>query len=140
MFRHANRNEIHISTHSLTRRLTRHGQNFMQLGSYFNSQPHKEADLGATARAPANSISTHSLTRRLTAATPAICWKCYFNSQPHKEADLFSTARLSPVRDFNSQPHKEADAGICSFSTAIPISTHSLTRRLTTPVSRSMTT
>ena len=78
----------HISTHSLTRRLTNVG--YLSLPrlafqltasqggwrpkkwkkpwrSYFNSQPHKEADHGSTDR-----------------SEPGL----HFNSQPHKEADI----------------------------------------------------
>ena len=59
-----------ISTHSLTRRLTKFG---IYCGYYwynFNSQPHEEADgvLQDTHHSP-TFISTHSLTRRLTEET-----------------------------------------------------------------------
>ena len=55
-----------ISTHSLTRRLTR------------ESREHTRSRL----------ISTHSLTRRLTISTFIIVpYLEDFNSQPHKEAD-----------------------------------------------------
>ena len=56
-----------ISTHSLTRRLTAAIRPKKQNISYFNSQPHKEADLTKTIIHPEGVISTHSLTRRLTA-------------------------------------------------------------------------
>ena len=36
-------------------------------GNYFNSQPHKEADMTTIASTVPIVISTHSLTRRLTA-------------------------------------------------------------------------
>ena len=55
-----------ISTHSLTRRLTVNGRMLESEERYFNSQPHKEADLSAPIPA-------------FTALN--------FNSQPHKEAD-----------------------------------------------------
>ena len=77
-----------ISTHSLTRRLTPGSPvDFMHI-LYFNSQPHKEADVGQNWQKP-----------RLID----------FNSQPHKEADLLSQARKPQPNYFNSQPHKEAD-------------------------------
>ena len=38
----------HISTHSLTRRLTRSDEVFATVAKNFNSQPHKEADAIAT--------------------------------------------------------------------------------------------
>ena len=37
---------LHISTHSLTRRLTGLPSNTSQMTIHFNSQPHKEADVG----------------------------------------------------------------------------------------------
>ena len=105
---------MNISTHSLTRRLTTVGKCSSLQRSYFNSQPHKEADLSviwiSTSIKYFNSqphkeadeidfllillddISTHSLTRRLTNvdAQDHSCM-CYFNSQPHKEADGMNT-------------------------------------------------
>ena len=57
----------YISTHSLTRRLTRMRLLGVWEDEYFNSQPHKEADDGRTVSAHVErNISTHSLTRRLT--------------------------------------------------------------------------
>ena len=56
-----------ISTHSLTRRLTRQPYITCYMWN-FNSQPHKEAD---------------------DMRTQEILVISYFNSQPHKEADLF---------------------------------------------------
>ena len=55
-----------ISTHSLTKRLTRESQTSFFSLLYFNSQPHEEADGG-----------------RPHCRKAAI----YFNSQPHEEAD-----------------------------------------------------
>ena len=55
-----------ISTHSLTRRLTRHRRRTRDWERHFNSQPHKEADLRCKWTVCVNFISTHSLTRRLT--------------------------------------------------------------------------
>ena len=144
---------IFISTHSLTRRLTR-TYPFGLSRTY---------------------ISTHSLTRRLTDVKIANNCKwifqltasqggwqklslfrydiLHFNSQPHKEADnsptvlpdyrLISTHSLTrrltcdslnlglSCKYFNSQPHKEADAYSWSQNSSDDISTHSLTRRLT---------
>ena len=123
-----------ISTHSLTRRLTAQERFFYYKLTYFNSQPHKEADetVSDTAAFIPNfnsqphkeadetieeakamyEISTHSLTRRLTA----------YSCNPH-------TGNIH----FNSQPHKEADLHLLFFWKLKGISTHSLTRRLTYP-------
>ena len=79
--------------------------------SHFNSQPHKEADI-LWFWIPAD---TH-----------------YFNSQPHKEADIIEIIIIEQAFHFNSQPHKEADSIWKENSiSAVEISTHSLTRRLT---------
>ena len=61
--------QAYISTHSLTRRLTIIPPRHTATVSYFNSQPHKEADYIDIILQQFNTISTHSLTRRLTAAT-----------------------------------------------------------------------
>ena len=77
-----------ISTHSLTRRLTRTAERYHRSGC----------------------ISTHSLTRRLTpAGRPPSGSLRHFNSQPHKEADYAAPLLSSLHGYFNSQPHKEAD-------------------------------
>ena len=55
-----------ISTHSLTKRLTKSRQGKDNARTYFNSQPHEEAD---------NPIRQRYDFER------------YFNSQPHEEAD-----------------------------------------------------
>ena len=55
----------------------------------------------------------------------------YFNSQPHEEADLIGQAVTRMLCYFNSQPHEEADLHHCPNGGSRNISTHSLTRRLT---------
>ena len=121
-----------ISTHSLTRRLTHSLLVPVYLFSHFNSQPHKEADNFTPVLLSFDSgISTHSLTRRLT--------REWSNSD---DSNLFqltasqggwpwiSAGRRSPEY-FNSQPHKEADGNYVKKYDLSGISTHSLTRRLT---------
>ena len=100
-----------ISTHSLTRRLTRERITRNSRISYFNSQPHKEADVFLPDSSTTICISTHSLTRRLTEKTEVL--NTIFNISTHS-----LTRRLTHVSD---------RLGDCS-----DISTHSLTRRLTT--------
>ena len=86
--RGTDRRACHISTHSLTRRLTTNKVESVKQGWYFNSQPHKEAD-----------------TRSRMQSTV----RQNFNSQPHKEADQGQRVALVCGDNFNSQPHKEAD-------------------------------
>ena len=80
--------EISISTHSLTKRLTKVSSCLFGLYFYFNSQPHEEAD--------DNQQACNILHR-------------YFNSQPHEEADRRTQNVNQKSRYFNSQPHEEAD-------------------------------
>ena len=66
MYSRTKQTQLDISTHSLTRRLTKPGLKKFLITSHFNSQPHEEAD------------------RHLQLSR----FQCgYFNSQPHEEAD-----------------------------------------------------
>ena len=82
---------------------------------------------------PWNIISTHSLTRRLTPST-ARCMNEYknFNSQPHEEADVPDLMFCTALDTFQLTASR---GGWRIFREVIPIpvviSTHSLTRRLT---------
>ena len=106
-------NPVHhiiISTHSLTRRLTTN-RNFYRLSTrYFNSQPHKEADL----------VRCQEFGNKRD-----------FNSQPHKEADGES---MSSSPDIIISTHSLTRRLTFINSVTVEqykISTHSLTRRLT---------
>mgnify|MGYP007112827101 CR=1 FL=1 len=87
-----------ISTHSLTKRLTRIVGYWCESDYYFNSQPHEEADYR---------------------------WSCsdgtgwYFNSQPHEEADIRELEGKLNGNYFNSQPHEEADVDLITDKGAI---------------------
>ena len=77
-----------ISTHSLTKRLTAEIVSPETISLYFNSQPHEEADAGASF--PAHSLLSFQLTasRRGWPEGDTHSEKgIYFNSQPHEEAD-----------------------------------------------------
>ena len=99
-----------ISTHSLTKRLT--------------------ADRKAT-----NTfldISTHSLTKRLTAESSRGCITVRtFQLTASRRGWHDLTVILLFHTHFNSQPHEEADGKVAEGETALDISTHSLTKRLT---------
>ena len=145
-----------ISTHSLTKRLTEYLFRCIPGFFHFNSQPHEEADLNAgdpnkvkivfqlTAsrrgwpimkyyQLSSEDISTHSLTKRLTARK--IFWEITgadFNSQPHEEADTVTglTADSGWVFQLTASRrgwrHRR-----CTVKLYGTISTHSLTKRLT---------
>ena len=144
----------HISTHSLTRRLTSPplnassrrlfqltaSQGGWQRSSDLKNHTQHISTHSLTRRLTSlstvlicsNVISTHSLTRRLTSENLLFLHpSLYFNSQPHKEADHFLLFVLFSQGYFNSQPHKEADVVIIFILVDLVISTHSLTRRLT---------
>ena len=72
--------EIHISIHSLTRRLTRERFDELNPDKHFNSQPHKEADI-----------------RKILCFYRMIS---NFNSQPHKEADSSKSSRRITTETF----------------------------------------
>ena len=79
------------------------------------------------------SISTHSLTKRLTMHSKLTRLnQFYFNSQPHEEADNLINTCVLVKTHFNSQPHEEADFYWLWKRNHPDISTHSLTKRLTT--------
>ena len=101
---------IHISTHSLTRRLT---------------ETRVEWVAGDVFQLTASQGGWRSIDHPLSALS------FYFNSQPHKEADRVLMSVLVSQGYFNSQPHKEADVWDAGVPMQLPISTHSLTRRLT---------
>ena len=145
---------FYISTHSLTRRLTsqnkpssplslfqltasqggwQHRFRHIRFLTHFNSQPHKEADNVYKNGRPKFIISTHSLTRRLT--TFVISFGIYSSSfqltasQGGWQPSWYHSEYI-PLH-FNSQPHKEADTPPIWWYYITIISTHSLTRRLT---------
>ena len=168
---------FYISTHSLTKRLTRQLRRRLLLFLHFNSQPHEEADgskesepcdgwifqLTASRRGwqfsmlyskPLIFISTHSLTKRLTEEATKILQMVAFQltasrrgwhkkSQSNKKLLTFQltasrrgwlrtrTSRSWPTTYFNSQPHEEADDFLSLWYLVRNISTHSLTKRLT---------
>ena len=103
-------NLFHISTHSLTRRLTERCFLVKQVNNHFNSQPHEEADWCDCRKHHYRNISTHSLTRRLTTYDSNV-----IASMPISTHSLTRrlTSRLTYPVEVNG------------------ISTHSLTRRLT---------
>ena len=85
--------DIRISTHSLTRRLTVVSSIHIHIDFHFNSQPHKEADGGGyDENGEMDIISTHSLTRRLTFYFGQTC--CFDVISTHS-----LTRRLTKVTD-----------------------------------------
>ena len=103
---------ICISTHILTRRMT-HILHFCSLH---------------------HCISTHILTRRMTFYSASYYRKyLYFNSHPHEEDDFDVTTIQCKQNHFNSHPHEEDDGmNRAKVHIAAGISTHILTRRMTT--------
>ena len=99
-----------ISTHSLTKRLTKGAIKSINYQSYFNSQPHEEADI------------------RIMFPTEPMY---HFNSQPHEEADvaiMYDKHRPDISTHSLTKRLTVQSIDICGPDV---ISTHSLTKRLT---------
>ena len=100
----------YISTHSLTKRLTRTHSHLPTVESYFNSQPHEEADCQIP-----------------FSQSPIL----HFNSQPHEEADVpWLLQSLLPFISTHSLTKRLTDDATF-HGIERNISTHSLTKRLT---------
>ena len=101
--------------------------------SYFNSQPHEEADSVHTTIARGQGISTHSLTKRLTLFVAL--WErtdLHFNSQPHEEADVGGDVTAVSCNIFQLTASRRGwRYRHLIFLLFQNISTHSLTKRLT---------
>ena len=105
--------------------------------------------------APAIYISTHILTKRMTDGFPTFCILCvisthiltkrmttlqqlvrlserYFNSHPHEEDDPDAAWQSATYCYFNSHPHEEDDSVNSTVYDGFNISTHILTKRMTT--------
>ncbi len=145
-----------ISTHSLTKRLTVFCQSVWSSRSEFqltasrrgwlqamqtkivltnfNSQPHEEADWEDAVIGSVGGIFQLTASRRGWRYLQ-LCWKdiVYFNSQPHEEADEIPKLRYVETMKFQltasrrGWPRSARRAGNTGS-----ISTHSLTKRLTT--------
>ena len=90
MTKRKKKQERTISTHILTRRMTRVQKNRKLVRRYFNSHPHEEDDNVQSCLVIDQNISTHILTRRMT-MQEVITWliQQYFNSHPHEEDDYY---------------------------------------------------
>ena len=99
-----------ISTHSLTKRLTRWFYWKFQMENYFNSQPHEEADdkFGVIPQGCTLFQLTASRRGWLRRVGQPL-YRVHFNSQPHEEADYLELYASWSIYHFNSQPHEEAD-------------------------------
>ena len=121
-----------ISTHSLTRRLTRSTVSSVVNRIISTHSLTRRLTIDGSARATWLQISTHSLTRRLTIHLRTMSnQKRHFNSQPHEEADNNLLLKLRKRRiSTHSLTRRLTRSTVSSVVNRI-ISTHSLTRRLT---------
>ena len=144
-----------ISTNSLTKRLTNIGVTTSQQMIHFNSQPHEEADSSTVYMFSADSVFQLTASRRVYLCQ--VCSITYFNSQPHEEADdenefmrsfmerfQLTASRRGWHTDVPSVVHAPTFQLTASRRGWLPdrddraryhrISTHSLTKRLTTNI------
>ena len=101
---------LHISTHILTKRMTK-----------ITCNP-----------SVSNNISTHILTKRMTnfVELKNLVFD-YFNSHPHEEDDCSNQSCQTNDLNFNSHPHEEDDNAHGFQKWRTNISTHILTKRMT---------
>ena len=123
---------VHISTHSLTRRLTDLHIHQSNSGTISTHSLTRRLTVSPYSAFFVTEISTHSLTRRLTPVLGFCTLLHHFNSQPHKEADLPPAPWYDGLSIFQLTA---SQGGWLSWSQDQDIvhiiSTHSLTRRLT---------
>ena len=91
-------------------------QNELAEQIHFNSHPHKEDDAAIS-------------------ASEVTSWS-YFNSHPHEEDDRIIYCVYKNSRNFNSHPHEEDDLVKRCENEQENISTHILTRRMTSNIFR----
>ena len=99
---------------------------------YFNSHPHEEDDIYHTSRT--NSLSyfnSHPHEEDDNGDALIISTIVYFNSHPHEEDDVGRTISLCTYSHFNSHPHEEDDPIALKDAGISFISTHILTKRMT---------
>ena len=107
---HTGCNKRAISTHILTKRMTKQGKipNSLLV------------------------ISTHILTKRMTSMSfGSRGFLAYFNSHPHEEDDWLRIMERWKKIHFNSHPHEEDDSDGSQEFDYQNISTHILTKRMT---------
>ena len=122
-----------ISTHILTRRMTGCSLFLWFLLCISTHILTRRMTVLSTHQVNGINISTHILTRRMTWLVPGMPrYTLNFNSHPHEEDDILSAELFVAVTYFNSHPHEEDDGNACAPCCRRYISTHILTRRMTT--------
>ena len=101
--------------------------------SYFNSQPHEEADIGYLTYWIFPPLFQLTASRRgwRNLKTLSMCQE-HFNSQPHEEADQMILLKVSDGELFQLTASRRGWRQVwCDSAGVYAISTHSLTKRLT---------
>ena len=112
--------EMSISTHILTKRMTRPPANDCRWIRHFNSHPHEEDDADNSCLSKLRCISTHILTKRMTALGLVIgLVATHFNSHPHEEDDCSTVLSIVLSWYFNSHPHEEDDCEPCGLTYSV---------------------
>ena len=125
----------HISTHSLTKRLTGGWAvkaRFTEISTHSLTKRLTKISCIPGTRVY---ISTHSLTKRLTGVpSPSVTMSIFQLTASRRGWRRFRLIIFSWLIHFNSQPHEEADCLFILWLMVTGISTHSLTKWLTTGV------
>ena len=121
-----------ISTHILTKRMTRENRAWDNRRGYFNSHPHEEDDTILYCYTICFHISTHILTKRMTKVHyPTQFWYVISTHILTKRMTRCAVQEEFLLSDFNSHPHEEDDIKECNMRNTWDISTHILTKRMT---------
>ena len=120
-----------ISTHILTKRMTIQTDSSMPSWINFNSHPHEEDDLVYPVQFHFNNISTHILTKRMTFTRQMLSNTVKFQLTSSRRGWRVITASKMWKQYFNSHPHEEDDGTMSLLAQLRDISTHILTKRMT---------
>ena len=100
---------------------------------YFNSHPHEEDDgAGSIPAENYQHFNSHPHEEDDVVVMLLAFASQYFNSHPHEEDDTVSHLDMYVHMYFNSHPHEEDDIWSIGGKGHAGISTHILTRRMTT--------
>ena len=121
-----------ISTHILTKRMTVRCTTCVRFKRYFNSHPHEEDDCEKYFDPENARLFQLTSSRRGWHRGHNVTAGCqHFNSHPHEEDDVKIIMSLISARHFNSHPHEEDDTHWIGAFRFFFISTHILTKRMT---------
>ena len=123
---------LSVSIHTLTRRVTLSRLVPLLSMFSFNPHPHAEGDLSLTKiMLTTTRFNPHPHAEGDVLYPQRLFPHFRFNPHPHAEGDFYRLTLLSEFCSFNPHPHAEGDLNDLLSSRRIPVSIHTLTRRVT---------